>query len=86
MPPGGVLLLNSDLSACFLSLEDEKEVDASETWTSRRRKRRSRGLQSLRQVVEAHRDADVAGEADVDAEVDQPLLAGPCDTRRHRTG
>lgn len=31
--------------------------------------------QSLWQVVEAHRHADVAGEADVDAEVDQPLFA-----------
>lgn len=35
-------------------------------------RRRGRGL--LRQVVEAHGDADVAGEADVDAEVDQSLL------------
>ena len=32
--------------------------------------------QSLRQVVETHRHTDVAGKADVDAEVDQPLKAG----------
>ncbi len=31
--------------------------------------------QSLWKVVEAHGHADVAGEADVNAEVDQPLLA-----------
>lgn len=31
--------------------------------------------QSLWQVVEAHRHADVAGKADVNAEVDQPLFA-----------
>lgn len=30
--------------------------------------------QSLWQVVEAHRHADIAGKADVDAEVDQPLF------------
>lgn len=37
---------------------------------------RGRGAASLRQVVEAHGHADVAGKADVDAEVDQPL--SPC--------
>lgn len=31
--------------------------------------------ESLWKVVEAHGHADVAGEADVDAEVDQPLFA-----------
>lgn len=40
------------------------------------------GRRSLRQVVEAHGHADVAGEADVDAEVDQPLFARTW--RRHR--
>lgn len=34
---------------------------------------------SLGQVVEAHGHTDVAGEADVDAEVDQPLFPGACE-------
>lgn len=36
-----------------------------------------RGARSLWQVVEAHGHTDVAGEADVDAEVDQPQFVRP---------
>lgn len=41
---------------------------------------------SLRQVVETHRHTDVAGEADVDAEVDQPLFAWAWGNQRHHGG